>query len=169
MVPQYLPELLRHMEWADALTWRSVHALAAARSDAELHQRLHHIHLVQQAFLRIWRGQTVTPSDADDFADLDALRTWALPYYGELAEYLRTVDQASLDRPVVLPWSEELNQRFGEVHPTTLRQTLLQVASHTTHHRGQVCARLRALGGEPPLVDYIAWLWQGQPRPDWSE
>jgi uncharacterized damage-inducible protein DinB len=38
---------------------------------------------------------------------------------------------------------------------------------HTVYHRGQVNARVRALGGEPPLVDYIAWLWLGRPAPEW--
>ena len=169
MIPQHLSELLQHMEWADAATWRSVLALSEAREDADLHQRLHHLHLVQKAFLQIWQDQPMALSTADDFTHLDALRTWAQPYYGELTEYLETVDGAHLDQPVVLPWSEDLNRRYGKVHPTTLGQTMLQVTSHTTHHRGQVSARLRALGGEPPLCDYIAWLWQGQPPADWAE
>ncbi len=38
---------------------------------------------------------------------------------------------------------------------------------HSTHHRGQVAARLRELGGEPPLVDFIAWLWWKRPEPEW--
>jgi uncharacterized damage-inducible protein DinB len=45
---------------------------------------------------------------------------------------------------------------------------MFQVTSHSTHHRGQVNARLRALGGEPPLVDYIAWVWFGKPAADWA-
>ena len=43
-----------------------------------------------------------------------------------------------------------------------------QVASHSTYHRGQVNARLREVGGTPPLVDYIAWIWFGRPAPNWS-
>jgi uncharacterized damage-inducible protein DinB len=45
---------------------------------------------------------------------------------------------------------------------------MIQVATHSTYHRGQVNARLREVGGEPPLVDYIAWIWFGRPAPEWS-
>jgi hypothetical protein len=33
---------------------------------------------------------------------------------------------------------------------------------------GQVNVRLRELGCEPPLVDFIAWIWLGQPSADWD-
>jgi len=39
---------------------------------------------------------------------------------------------------------------------------------HSTHHRGQVNARLRELGGEPPLADFIVWLWWGRPAASWT-
>jgi uncharacterized damage-inducible protein DinB len=63
-----------------------------------------------------------------------------------------------------LPWSSMVEKRLGRPPGiTTIGETALQVALHSTYHRGQVNARLRELGGEPPLVDYIAWLWQGKP------
>ncbi len=43
-----------------------------------------------------------------------------------------------------------------------------QVANHSTYHRGQVNRSLRQLGGEPPLVDYIAWVWFGKPKAEWD-
>jgi uncharacterized damage-inducible protein DinB len=58
-----------------------------------------------------------------------------------------------------------MNRRF---EAPTLAETMLQVASHSTYHRGQVNARLRELAGEPPLVDYIAWIWFGRPAPEWN-
>jgi uncharacterized damage-inducible protein DinB len=39
---------------------------------------------------------------------------------------------------------------------------------HTQHHRGQVCTRLREVGGEPPTVDFIVWLWENRPDPTWT-
>ena len=50
---------------------------------------------------------------------------------------------------------------------TTIGDTALQVALHGTYHRGQINARLREIGGEPPLVDYIAWIWLGRPAAAW--
>ena len=53
--------LLRHMEWADALVWRAVLALPApAAADPALPARLFHVHIVQRAFLAIWRGAPLT-------------------------------------------------------------------------------------------------------------
>jgi uncharacterized damage-inducible protein DinB len=45
----------------------------------------------------------------------------------------------------------------------TVIDALMQAVMHSQHHRGQAAARLRALGGEPPTVDYILWL---KDRPD---
>src|SRR5262249_5801598 len=79
---------------------------------------------------------------------------------------------------------DELEQRFRETHPQeialvdnldgealsklvefaprpqwriTTGEALLQAVMHSQHHRGQVASRLRALGGNPPIVDFIIW------------
>ena len=63
-----------------------------------------------------------------------------------------------------------IERSLGRVpETTTLGETALQVPLHTIYHRGQVNARIRALGGEPPLVDYIAWIWLGRPAPEWRQ
>ena len=46
---------------------------------------------------------------------------------------------------------------------------MIQVTIHSTHHRGQFNARLRQVGGEPPLVDYIAWVCFGRPPAEWAQ
>jgi len=45
---------------------------------------------------------------------------------------------------------------------------MLQVPLHSQYHRGQINARLRAVGGEPPRVDYIVWVWLGRPGAHWE-
>ena len=45
---------------------------------------------------------------------------------------------------------------------------MIQVAMHTAYHRGQINTRVRELGGEPKLVDFIAWIWYGKPKADWN-
>lgn len=78
-------------------------------------------------------------------------------------------DDATLQRPIVTPGLTRYEEQMGRRFDTpTLAETMLQVASHSTYHRGQVNARLRELGGEPPLVNYIAWIWFGRPEPEWS-
>lgn len=85
----------------------------------------------------------------------------------EAATYGASLDTAALDRLVEFPWNEQLVEQWGEVGPVTLGESVLQVALHSTHHRGQAATRLRELGGEPQLVDFVAWLWQGKPAPKW--
>ncbi|MGH9902557.1 MAG: DinB family protein, partial [Pyrinomonadaceae bacterium] len=61
-----------------------------------------------------------------------------------------------------------VGERIGRAPATTTAgETALQVVLHGTYHRGQVNARLKEVGGVPPLVDYIAWLWLGRPAAEW--
>ncbi len=49
----------------------------------------------------------------------------------------------------------------------SLGQTLLQVTAHSSYHRGQVNVRLRELGVDPPMTDFIVWVWGRKPSPAW--
>jgi uncharacterized damage-inducible protein DinB len=159
--------LYAHMVWADGAVWKAVLASDAAREDDAMRERLHHIHLVQRAFLGIWRGAPFDPRAGEPLG-LDGLRTWASDYHDEAAQYVVSLAEPDLDRTVVLPWAKRIAERFGREPKTpTLGETMMQVAFHTTHHRAQVCMKLRELGGEPPMTDYIAWIWFGQPAPEW--
>jgi uncharacterized damage-inducible protein DinB len=160
--------LFGHMEWADSTVWRT--ALTVNCMDEELRRLLLHVHVVQRAFLHIWTGRPVTEAfrTAEDFASLAALRDWAMTYYGQAHAFLATVDEAHLSNRVELPWSGQLTAHLGRVpEATSLADTLFQVTSHSTYHRGQINTRLRLLAVEPPLVDYIAWAWFGRPPAAW--
>jgi uncharacterized damage-inducible protein DinB len=160
--------LYRHMEWADATVWRAIAATPDAEKDQKLRDRLLHLHSVQQAYMSIWRGQEPVIPGASTFADAQAIREWAREFYGEVREYLRTLDESTLDEPFDIPWTKHLEQQFGRTFAAvTHRDTLLQIPMHSTYHRGQVNTRLRELGATPPLVDYIAWAWFGKPGAEW--
>lgn len=169
MLPRDLQDLLSHMEWADALVWRSVLATPASRSDSNLRERLYHAHVVQWAYLQVWLGEPVDLRKEASFEDLPAIQAWVREYYRRAADCFRVIDAEALGREVEFPWARQLVERMGRVHPATLAQTILQVTSHTTYHRGQINTRLRELGGEPPLTDFIAWVWRGKPAPAWEE
>jgi uncharacterized damage-inducible protein DinB len=165
-----LRQLIRHMEWADAEVWRAVLAHQPAGSDPRLRELLTHLHLVQRLFLVVWQKQPFDPSRGQpQFATAVDLRNWAQTYYGEAHRFLDAIDEPALTREVVMPFVKALEAQLGRTFAsTTLGETIFQVASHSTYHRGQVNARLREVGGTPPLVDYIAWIWFGRPAPDWS-
>jgi uncharacterized damage-inducible protein DinB len=162
-----LTDLYRHMEWADASVWAAVIASESGRSDAKLREYLHHAHVVQRAFLRAWRGE---PREAPypTFDDTSSLMLWGQTYYGEVFAHLGNLNDEKVSEPMPVPWATMVEQRLGRrPETTTIGETVLQVALHSLYHRGQINARLREVGGEPPLVDYIAWVWLGRPEADW--
>ena len=162
-----LRELARHMQWADALVWAAALSDAGAAGDPGLRGKLFHTHIVQRAFLSVWHGGALTPPPSDP-PDLPALLGSARGYYTGLSAFLSTLGGEELVRPVELPWAGRFARRLGREPATpTLAETLLQVVMHSTYHRGQSNARLRELGVEPPLTDYIAWVWFDRPDPQW--
>jgi len=80
---------------------------------------------------------------------------------------MSSVSDEDLDKAVDFPWAEQVVERYGSVGPATLGETVLQVVLRSTHHRGQLAARIRELGGEPPVTDFVAWLWMTRPTPQW--
>ena len=162
-----LIDLYRHMEWADAEVWIAVLASEGWQKDDKLRGYLHHQHLVQRLFLRVWRGDPVEMS-FPTFEDARSLMLWGRDYYTEVFAYLETVGDEKLSEPMVMPWASMVERRIGRApETTTLGETLLQVTFHSMYHRGQINARLREAGAEPPLVDYIAWIWLGRAAAHW--
>jgi uncharacterized damage-inducible protein DinB len=160
--------LLGHMEWADSIVWSSVLGCASAAGSGELRTRLHHVHNVQHVYLQIWRGEPIQARDAGESNGLPEIARWAADIHAEIRRFEATLNDADLGRELRFPWEETLRQHFGVARPATLAQMIQQVAMHTAHHRGQLLLQLRGFGSEPPLVDFIAWIWMGQPNADWS-
>ena len=161
-------ELFRHMEWADSRVWAAIGS--SDPGDERLRTLLVHVHTVQRAFLDVWRGLSPEAGfrSPESFGSLAEVRAWAQPVYAAQREFLSGGD-ADLARVLSPPWIAQVEQVLGRrAGPTTVGETAFQVASHTTHHRGQINTRLRDLGIEPPYVDYIVWLWLDRPAPDWS-
>ena len=69
---------------------------------------------------------------------------------------------ARLAESLDIPWFKD--------PPLTLRveEALAQCSMHSHYHRGQNAIRLREVGGEPPMTDYIYWLWKGRPHAAWA-
>jgi uncharacterized damage-inducible protein DinB len=68
-----------------------------------------------------------------------------------------------------LPWGDLVERELGrKPESVSIAETMLQVTLHSQYHRGQINARLRAVGGEPLRVDYLVWVWLGRPNADWD-
>jgi uncharacterized damage-inducible protein DinB len=162
-MPSYLDELYSHQEWADAEHWRAFEACAAALADRAIRERLHHIHLVQSAFLWVvgpGRAQFVI-SKADDYPNTSDLKAFARKCHSDIAVMLSGMDDARLAEMIDVPW-------FQPSLKISVRHALMQAAMHSHYHRAQNATRLRELGGLPPGTDFIEWLRNGQPAAQWG-
>jgi len=159
----YLHELYAHQEWADAEHWRAFEAFPAAMADRAIRERLHHIHLVQSAFLWVVRDPTAkfVITKAEDYPNMADLKAFARKGHVKWAATLVGLGEARLAEKVGVPW-------FTPPLKISVQHALMQAAMHSHYHRGQNATRLRELGGVPPGTDFIEWLRQGQPAARWS-
>ncbi|NTW82443.1 MAG: damage-inducible protein DinB [Chlorobiaceae bacterium] len=163
-----LRELSGHTQWADAVVFSAIDAHPEAGKDERLLGLLRHLHLVQKVFLDVWRNKTINPEETRSF-DILELEGYVRGNHREFGEFLDTLTNGMLDAPVRLPWAELVSRNLGfEVAEPTLGETLIQVHAHSAYHRGQVNSRLRELGINPPMTDYIAWVWALKPPASWS-
>ncbi len=162
-MPSYLEELYAHQEWADAEHWCAFEAFPAALADREIHERLHHIHLVQSAFLWVLGARTAqfVITKFEDYANLSSLKAFARRYHSDMGAMLTGIDDQRLGEMIEVPW-------FQPPLKISVRHALTQAAMHSHYHRGQNAARLRKLGGSPPGTDLIVWLRNGQPGARWD-
>lgn len=177
----HLQDQFRHTEWADAMVWRTALSVDMALADETLRARLHHIHQVQRVFLSVWQGAFAHLQDSNERRQAvmawvnkgnelrgTDLLTWGQTYHHDVQSYVRGLSEDDLAQVVTLPWGEMVAARIGQSPaPSTRAETLQQVTMHSAYHRGQVNTRLRELGAEPPLVDFIAWVWLGKPPVQW--
>ena len=95
-----LRDLLGHQFWADAELWTAIGAHAPARDDKVIHDRLHHIHEVQRAF--VWtvgdRAAPFSSTRPDDFASFEALRTYARESHDTARRFLESDAAADAER-----------------------------------------------------------------------
>jgi uncharacterized damage-inducible protein DinB len=157
-----LADLFGHMEWADAELWRALLSSAPASADERIRERLHHLHLVQHGFLAIVRHETFVYRPFAEFGDILELRDYARDFHAAAGPHVAHIDAAALDELHVIPWFKDppLRIRAGDA--------LMQAAMHSQYHRGQNATRLRELGGDPPMTDFIVWLWKGKPAAAWE-
>ena len=156
-----LHDLLGHQAWADAVHWHVLGKLPAALEDAGVRERLHHMVLVERAFLAFARGEAPLISKLEDFPTMAALREENRLHHEQARQFLATVTPARLQETVEVPWFRDPPCRV------TAAEALCQSAMHSHYHRAQNATRLRELGGKPPVVDLIVWHWKGRPEPRW--
>jgi len=162
-----LRDLYLHMEWADASVWQAVFKSGPAQADQKLREYFYHVHLVQHAWLRAWRREAADAA-LPTFDDAQSVRDWGRSYYDEVFTLLDSLTDQEIAKPVELPWAELVEKQIGRAPASiSIAESMQQIPLHSLYHRGQINVRLREVGGEPPTVDYIVWIWLERPRANW--
>lgn len=146
-----LQKLFQHQAWADSALLQAVRAQEGAWDDQKLRSAMHHIVMVQRAFLSLFlerpfdmQQEMIAPQSLDD---LDRLFQEA---HGEELAFVSQLETTDLGRVLDMPWIPGCRPSLAEA--------LMQVVMHSQNHRGQCLSRLRALGGTPPILDFIVWI-----------
>ncbi len=167
-VRNLLKDMLNHMNWADAKMWDTVLSNPAIHKHKKLWNVLYHLHSTQHAFYQLWLDLPLDLPQMSDFKNINDLAGWAAKYYELSSSFLSSLKEKELNRVIIIPWSNRPEKPAGkQPSDTTLAETVIQVAMHSSYHRGQVNSLLRTLNVDPPLVDFIIWLWLGKPLSKW--
>jgi len=156
---ELIQSLFTHMAWADTAILKAVAAHDGALADEEVRKWLQHIVTVQSFFLSLFQQRAF---DMERWKQapgtMDETERRFEEAHADGAAYTARLDEAELARTIEFPVPA-----FKDFHPP-VRDALMQVVMHSEHHRAQVAMRLRALGGTPPLTDYIVWVRDARGR-----
>lgn len=155
-----LRDLVHHKAWASSVLLTAIQNSVRAADDDGLRTLLHHIILANRFWL---------------FSCLD--RPFTIDAESQVPGSLREVVELFRSTHVMEgKWVAEaddavLERRLeGPLIPggsCSIAQAYLQVCMHSQGHRSQCASRLRGLGGEPPVTDFIVWLVE-RPVAQWS-
>ena len=161
----YIKDLSEHMAWADSKIWTEVMKISKHSNIKDIFDLLFHLHSVQHAYLCIWTNQQLDQFENIKFDNLDDLSNWRLDFHKKNERFISGMDEEKLTQPVNIPWTKYLEKKIGKKPDTSnLIQTILQVIMHSTYHRAQINTKIREVRGEPPMTDYIFWVWIGKPK-----
>ncbi|OGU77466.1 MAG: hypothetical protein A2V93_00210 [Ignavibacteria bacterium RBG_16_34_14] len=164
-----IKELSDHMFWADGIVWNAVMVLPEKENHKKLKVLLHHIHAVQHAYLNIWFNQPIKYRAMTEFHNLNEIAEWGLDFHKKYEIFINKLNEEKLKEIIKIPWSKHLDAKLGKpAGPSSLTQQILQVVLHSTYHRAQVNKTIREIGVEPPLTDFIFWIWTGKPEGKWK-
>ena len=149
-----LRDLARHQAWADAVHWKTLHENRTLLDDPEIGKRLNHMIGALGMLTALARGEAPDPSGMSGSEPADRLEAAQGKANGEILQALDTID---LQKMIPLP----RGPRGPWEAPAGV--LLLQAITHGQHHRGQNASRMRQLGVNPPMTDFVIWYALGRP------
>jgi len=153
-------DLHGHQAWADAETCRLVISTPAAKVDSKVLQLLKHIHDVQRFFVLSVQGEPPTKDEFMHEKSFDELLVSVRKMHKLTDGYLPKLRESRLRDKIEVPWLRDFQP--------TCQEALIQAVMHSQSHRGQLLSQLRSLGAETKPLDYIVWVMNGRPAPEWE-
>ena len=158
--------LFAYNRWADRRILDACRKLTPEQLAAEpvagwssVRSSLVHIAAATEGWLRGVSGESVqtTPTEADlpSVEHIEALLDRAYGIFESLAATLT---------PELLAADRTFSGR-GRTAVLPLWAALRHVVNHSTYHRGQIAAKLKRLGIEPPMTDLVWWVMEQQQAP----
>lgn len=146
-----LRDLVDHKGHANRALLHAIQAHAAAATDPQLLDLLHHVLLANRFWLLSVLDQPfVLEEEVRPAPSFDALVARFVGTQAAEAAWLASATEADLDRTLagaLIPGGE-----------CSVAQAIMQVCLHSHGHRAQAAALLRRHGGTPPGTDFVAWL-----------
>lgn len=148
---QYFTRLFRYDKWANEQVIKVIKSLDIQDENTEL--LMSHILNTEEQW---WEYIT----DGKSEMDIDKLRPipqWldkSQMIYENYRDFLKSIDEVELDR------RRKYVNAENETQNIPLRDVLGHVINHSTYHRAQIAYRLKELSIEPPVTDYIDYLYQ---------
>lgn len=152
--------LLSYSDWANEQVLGASAELADDQLDQPfdmgpglLRRTLIHIYNGEHVWLQRWQGKIETPWPSEDekigITDLRERlrRTWA-----EREQFLASLNAGQPSRNVIYRDSK------GSLFSATLGDMMIQMCTHSTHHRAQAVNMLRRLTSKAPELDYMMWV-----------
>jgi uncharacterized damage-inducible protein DinB len=156
-----LRDLFQHQAYADAAMVNAIRRHEVAARDEQLRVLLHHILISHRFWTHLGQGLPFSIDDENEVPDsLEPLVSRYCDTHVQEQAWLARLGESDLTRT--------LESAFFPGRSIPLSEALVQVCLHSQGHRSQCATRLRQLGGEPPLLDFIVWV-KDRPAPVWAE
>jgi uncharacterized damage-inducible protein DinB len=157
--------LFAYNRWADRRVFDACRTLSPEQYVAEpipgwssVRSSIVHIAVVTQGWIQGMKGEVTasvpTEADVPTIEDAERLLDGANRI---LDEILPTLTPQRLATPQTF--------RRGNMSATLPPWVVLRhVVNHSTYHRGQVAAKLKRLGVQPPATDFVFWAFEQMPQ-----
>jgi uncharacterized damage-inducible protein DinB len=153
MFKDHFIHLFKYNDWATRETANSLKVLE--KKDERLGELLSHLVSAQKIWLNriLAREIHVNPWEKHTIQEGISISTKVTSEWINLLENYKDKD---LDKRI------EYVSMKREKFVNTVKDIIVQVINHSTYHRAQIAQRVKALGGNPAVTDYIVYQRQVQ-------